>query len=234
MSDNNISGPRPNKKHQPGEIRIIHEDREIIVIDKPAGLLTVATERERQKTAYFLLTDYVRKGNPKSNNRIFIVHRLDRETSGLVVFAKTEQAKFFLQDNWQSFSKKYVAVVRGTLKEKEGVVESYLAENRAYRVYSVNKPAKGKYSKTGYHVLRENGKFSLLEIDLFTGTKNQIRVHFSEKGYPVAGDQTYGTDEKGIRRMALHSMQISLVHPYSKSEIIFQSEIPDYFFELTR
>lgn len=221
-------------RNQPGGLKILHEDRDIIVVDKPAGLLTMATEREREKTAYFLLTDYVRKGNPKSPNRIFIVHRLDRETSGVLVFAKTEQAKNFLQDNWQNFSKKYVAVVRGSLKEKQGVIESYLAENRAFRVFSVSNPAKGKFSKTGYQVLRENGKFSLLEIDLFTGTKNQIRVHFSEMGHPVAGDLIYGTNEKGLKRMALHAMQIEFFHPYTKASTIFKTEIPAYFFELTR
>ena len=221
-------------RNQPGGIKILHEDRDIIVVDKPAGLLTMATEREREKTAYFLLTDYVRKGNPKSSNRIFIVHRLDRETSGVLVFAKTEQAKNFLQDNWQNFSKKYVAVVRGNLKEKKGVIESYLAENRAFRVFSVSNPAKGKFSKTGYQVLRENEKFSLLEIDLFTGTKNQIRVHFSEMGHPVAGDQTYGTNEKGLKRMALHAMQIEFLHPFTKASVFFKTDIPSYFFDLTR
>jgi tRNA pseudouridine32 synthase/23S rRNA pseudouridine746 synthase/23S rRNA pseudouridine1911/1915/1917 synthase len=221
-------------KHLPRELEILHEDRDIIVINKPAGLLTMATERERENTAYFLLTDYVRKGNPKSNNRIFIVHRLDRETSGILIFAKTEQAKHFLQENWQNFSKKYAAVVHGRLNEKEGIIESYLTENQNYRVYSVNNATKGKYSKTGYRVLKENEKFSLLEIDLFTGTKNQIRVHFSENGHPVAGDKTYGTAEKGIKRLALHSMFISFIHPYSKKEMTFKTGIPHYFHELVR
>lgn len=221
-------------KHQPKGLIILYEDQHIIVVNKANGLLTMGTEREKEKTAYYYLTDYVRKGNPKSRNRVFIVHRLDRETSGIVVFAKTEQAKRFLQDNWHDFSKQYVAVVRGNLKEKEGIIESYLAENKAYRVYSVTNPAKGKYSKTGYRVLRENAKFSLVEIDLYTGTKNQIRVHFSEKGHPVAGDQIYGNTEKGFKRMALHSMQISFVHPFSKAEILIKTDIPSYFLELTR
>lgn len=234
MSENKSAANLKLSKHQPGGIKILYEDRDIIVIDKPAGLLTMATEREREKTAYFLLTDYVRKGNPKSNNRIFIVHRLDRETSGLLVFAKTEQVKFFLQENWSNFSKKYVAVVHGNLKEKAGIIESYLAENQVYRVYSVSNPAKGKYSRTGYSVLRENENFSLIEIDLFTGTKNQIRVHFSEKGHPVAGDKTYGQNEKGIKRLALHSKQLTFIHPFSKREMSFQSDIPGYFLELVR
>lgn len=234
MHDDRNTGNRHFSKHLPKGLAILHEDRDIIVIDKPAGLLTMATEREREKTAYFVLTDYVRKGNPKSNNRIFIVHRLDRETSGILVFAKHEPAKRFLQDNWQDFAKKYVAVVHGRLKEKEGLIESYLAENQSFRVYSVNNQLKGKYSKTGYRVLNENDRFSLLEIDLFTGTKNQIRVHFSENGHPVAGDLVYGTNEKGYKRLALQSNSISFVHPFTKSKISFQLEIPPYFMELMR
>lgn len=221
-------------KHHPPGIEILHEDRDIIVINKPAGLLTMATEREREKTAYFMLTDYVRKGNPKSNNRIFIVHRLDRETSGILVFAKTEQTKQFLQDNWHSFSKTYAAVVHGVLTPKEGIIESYLTENQAFRVYSVNNPAKGKYSKTGYRVLNENTKFSLLEIDLFTGTKNQIRVHFSEKGHPVAGDKIYGVVDKNVKRLALHAMTIEFIHPYSKKQMLFKTEVPPFLFALVR
>ena len=154
--------------------------------------------------------------------------------SGIVIFARTEQAKRFLQDNWHNFSKKYVAVVRGSLKEKKGIIESYLAENQVYRVYSVSNPAKGKYSKTGYTVLRENQKFSLLEIDLFTGTKNQIRVHFSENDHPVAGDHTYGISEKGIKRLALHSKSLSIIHPFTKKPLTFETEIPAYFFELLK
>ena len=234
MQEDRNAGNRQFSKHHPKGLIILHEDRDIIVIDKPAGLLTMATEREREKTAYFMLTDYVRKGNPKSNNRIFIVHRLDRETSGIVVFAKTEQAKRFLQDNWHDFSKKYVAVVRGSLKEKEGVIESYLTENQSYRVYSVNNPEKGKFSKTGFKVAKENTNFSLLEINLYTGTKNQIRVHFSENGHPVAGDKIYGIAEKGIKRLALHSKSLSIIHPFTNKPLTFETEIPAYFFELVK
>jgi tRNA pseudouridine32 synthase/23S rRNA pseudouridine746 synthase/23S rRNA pseudouridine1911/1915/1917 synthase len=221
-------------KHQPKGLTILHEDQDIIVVNKINGLLTMGTEREKENTAYYHLTDYVRKGNPRSRNRVFIVHRLDRDTSGVLVFAKSEPVKRFLQDNWKEFTKVYVAVVHGQLTEKEGVITSYLVENSINRMYSVNNPEKGKFSKTGYKVLKENARFSLLEINLFTGTKNQIRVHFSEKGHSVAGDKIYGEFEKGIKRLALHSKSLSIIHPFTKKPLTFETEIPAYFFELVK
>lgn len=226
--------PANSLKHKPKGLTILHEDQDIIVMDKINGLLTMGTEREKEKTAYFLLTDYVRKGNPRSRNRVFIVHRLDRDTSGVLVFAKSEQAKQFLQNNWKDFSKTYFAVVHGQMKEKEGIITSYLVENRAFRMYSVNNPEKGKFSKTGYRVLKENANFSLLEIDLFTGTKNQIRIHLAENGNPVAGDKIYGNAEKGIKRLALHSASLTLLHPYSKKNMSFQTPVPPYFYQLVK
>jgi tRNA pseudouridine32 synthase/23S rRNA pseudouridine746 synthase/23S rRNA pseudouridine1911/1915/1917 synthase len=225
---------KPSTKHQPKGLTVLYEDPDMIVVDKINGLLTMGTEREKENTAYYHLTDYVRKGNPRSRNRIFIVHRLDRDTSGILVFAKSESVKRFLQDNWKDFSKKYVAVVHGQMSEKEGIITSYLVENSANRMYSVNNPEKGKFSKTGFKVVKENAKFSLLEIHLFTGTKNQIRVHFSENGHPVAGDKIYGVPEKGIKRLALHSVSLTLMHPFSKKTMIFESVVPPYFYELVK
>lgn len=221
-------------KHQPKGLFILYEDQDIIVVDKINGLLTMGTEREKEKTAYFLLTEYVRKGNPRSRNRVFIVHRLDRDTSGVLVFAKSDQSKQFLQNNWKDFTKTYFAVVHGQLKEKVGIITSYLVENSAFRMYSVSNPEKGKFSKTGYKVLKENANFSLLEINLFTGTKNQIRVHFAENGNPVAGDKIYGRDEKGIKRLALHSASLTLIHPFSKKSMTFQTTVPSYFYQLVK
>ena len=219
----------PPKKYQPRGLSILYEDQDILVVDKISGLLTVSTEKIRENTAYYLLTNYVRKGNQKSRNRIFIVHRLDRDTSGVIVFAKNENAKFYLQEEWPKFTKKYVAVVHGTLPEKEGVITSYIAENQAHKMYSVDDPKKGKLAKTGYKVLRESKKFSLLEIELLTGRKNQIRVHFSENGCPVAGDKIYGTKEKGLKRLALHAASISILHPHTKEQMNFEAPVPVYF-----
>ena len=159
------------KKHSPGKylprgLEILYEDRDILVVDKPAGLLTVGTETNKFKTAYYVLTDYVRKGCLKSRNRIFIVHRLDQWTSGVLVFAKSEEAKFRLQAQWKATEKKYVGVVYGQLAQKEGMITSYLSENKAYVVYSTTDVTKGKLAHTGYKVLKETKQFSLLEINV--------------------------------------------------------------------
>jgi RluA family pseudouridine synthase len=219
----------PPKRYQPRGLSILYEDRDILVVDKMNGLLTVSNEKVRENTAYYLLNKYVRKGNHKSRNRVFIVHRLDRDASGIMVFAKNENAKRYLQEEWQGFKKTYYAVVHGTLPKKEDVITSYLAENRIHKMYSVDDPKKGKLAKTGYKVLRESKKYSLLEIDLLTGRKNQIRVHFSEKGCPVAGDKMYGEKEKGIKRLTLHAASITILHPYTKEKMTFETKVPAYF-----
>ncbi len=234
MQEQTSPSRKKTSKHNPAGLTFLYEDQDIIVVDKINGLLTMGTDREKEKTAFFLLNEYVRKGNPRSRNRVFIVHRLDRETSGVLVFAKTESAKRFLQDNWKDFSKKYYAVVHGKLKEKSGILTSYLVENSAYRMYSVKNQEKGKFSKTGYSVIKENENYSLLEIDLFTGTKNQIRVQFADAGHPVAGEKFYGKPETGIKRLALHAASLTLIHPYSRKSMTFETAVPPYFNQLLR
>lgn len=221
--------PKISNKHQPKGLTVLYEDQDIIVVDKSSGLLTMGTDSEKEKTAYFLLNDYVKKGNSRSRNRVFIVHRLDRDTSGTIVFAKNEKAKLFLQGNWAHFSKTYFAVVHGVLKNKHGIIESYLAENKANKVFSVKNPNDGKYSKTEYTVLKETSKFSLLEIKLHTGTKNQIRVHFSENNHPIVGDKAYGIHEKGILRLALHAAILEIAHPFTHKIMRFETPMPAYF-----
>ncbi|MFH2009230.1 MAG: RluA family pseudouridine synthase [bacterium] len=229
MRDSRSGFKRPPRRFQPRGLTILHEDRDLLVVDKASGLLTVSTDKVRENTAYYLLTNYVRKGNQKSRNRVYIVHRLDRDTSGVVVFAKTPQAKRFLQEEWPRFHKRYHAVVRGRLPQKQGVIRSYLAESSAHKMYSVEDPAAGKLAETGYRVLRESPTYSLLEIELLTGRKNQIRAQLSEAGCPVAGDKKYGATQKGIKRLALHASSLSLVHPHSKEELTFTAEVPAYF-----
>ncbi|MCK4412391.1 MAG: RluA family pseudouridine synthase [Candidatus Eisenbacteria sp.] len=228
-SQNHFRGPP--KRHQPRGLTILYEDRDILVVDKASGLLTVSTDKVKENTAYYLLTKYVRKGNQKSRHRVFIVHRLDRDTSGTTVFAKTLDAKRYLQEEWQQFQKTYYAVVHGKLPETQGIIASYLAENRAHKMYSVDDPARGKLARTGYRVLREARTYSLLEIDLLTGRKNQIRVHLADQGCPVVGDRKYGGKGKGkgIKRLALHAASITIVHPYSREEMTFTARIPAYF-----
>jgi len=220
---------KPSKKHEPKGLTILYEDQDILVVNKVNGLLTISTDKEKEKTAHSLLNDYVKKGNSRSKNRVFIVHRLDKDTSGILVFAKSEKAKRYLQDEWSNFNKIYFAVVHGKLLEKEGIITSYLEENKAHIMYSVKDSGTGKFSKTGYKVINESAKYSLLEISLYTGRKNQIRVHLSEKGHAVAGDQIYGKRDKGIQRLCLHAASLNLSHPRTKEKMIFETEIPPYF-----
>ncbi|MCF6237982.1 MAG: RluA family pseudouridine synthase [Candidatus Marinimicrobia bacterium] len=222
------SSPR-SKRHQPRGLTILYEDDHILVVDKASGLLTVSNAKVRDRTAYFALNNYVRKGNAKSRKRIYIVHRLDRDTSGVLVFAKSETHKRFLQDKWSGFSKKYFAVIQGSLTEKEGIISSYLAENAVHKMYAVEDPKKGKLAKTGYKILRESKHYSLLEIDLHTGRKNQIRVHFADAGCPVVGDKVYGEPTKGIKRLALHAGTINILHPHTKQQVTFEARLPAYF-----
>ncbi|MDD5063541.1 MAG: RNA pseudouridine synthase [Phycisphaerae bacterium] len=223
---------RSTNKNLPKGLKILYEDKDILVADKPAGLLSVATAAEKTRTAYCILTDYVRKGFPKSRNRLFTVHRLDQWTSGVMVFAKSEEIKLRLQAQWKETQKKYLAVIHGRLTQKQAVISSYLAENKAFVVYSTPDPAKGKLSQTAYKVLKETPKFSLLEIDLLTGRKNQIRVHLADYGHPVVGDRKYGKAGDKFRRLALHSKSLSLKHPVTGRRLTFQTKTPAYFSQL--
>jgi 23S rRNA-/tRNA-specific pseudouridylate synthase len=184
--------PTPKRFHPKG-ITLIYEDHDLLVVDKSGGLLTVAYEDQPGEiSAHALLLNYVRKGNPKSHTPLHLVHRLDRDTSGVLVFAKSETARAYLIEEWSSFSKRYLAVVNGHLPEKEGVITSFLAEDpqaNGYKMISVRDPSKGVFASTGYKVIRETPTRSLLEISLHTGKKNQIRVHLSEKGFPGLGRQ---------------------------------------------
>lgn len=219
----------PTGKHLPGGLALIHEDRDLIVVDKPPGLLTISTDRQKSRTAYFILTDYVRKGVAKSRNRIFIVHRLDRETSGILVFAKNEAAKLRLQSQWHDTKKKYLAVVHGRCEKRAETITTYLAENQARGVYTTHDARKGKLARTAYKVLKQTKDFSLLEVDLLTGRKHQIRVHLAEIGHPVVGDPRYGPERKARNRLALHATSISFEHPYSGEILSFDTKVPAYF-----
>jgi len=219
-------------RHKPQGLDILYEDKDILVVDKAPGLLTIGTEKEKTRTAYHRLTDYVRKGNSKSRSRVFIVHRLDRDASGILVFAKTGEAKRRLQDQWDRAEKKYLVVVHGTLATPTGTITSYLAENSAHVMYSTSHPRKGKLSHTAYRVLKETPAFSLLEVTLLTGRKNQIRVHLAEQGHPIVGDKKYGEKDKAHKRLALHATSISFKHPFSGKQVTFETRVPGYFHAL--
>ena len=208
-------------------IDIIYEDKDIIVINKPSGLLTVATEKEKNKTAYHLVMEYLKKKN--KNNRIFIIHRLDKDTSGIIMFAKNERAKHLYQNNWNDIVKKrcYYAVIDGKMENKEGTIKSYLKEN-GNMVYSV-KDRSGKLAITEYKVLKERKNISLLDINLKTGRKNQIRVHMKENKTPILGDLKYGEKSKLINRLALHAYKLELINPVTKKLLTFEINMPNEF-----
>ncbi|MDU0459216.1 MAG: RluA family pseudouridine synthase [Geobacteraceae bacterium] len=211
---------------------IIYEDRDLIVIEKPCGLLSIGAGRDRARTVHTILNEYVRKGNPRSRNRVYIVHRLDRDTSGLLILARSEAAKCFLQEHWQETEKHYLTVVHGTFVPAEGTISSNLAENSAHRVYSTSDAASGKLSLTGYRVMKEAKGFSLLDIHLLTGRKHQIRVHMSENGHPVVGDRIYGRKNDACATLALHARSISFTHPVNGKRLAFATGIPDIFTRL--
>jgi len=225
---------KKQNRHLPRNLEIIYEDDDIIVVDKPAGLLTVKTATEKTKTAQYILTDYVRRGNYKSRKQIYVVHRLDQWTSGVLVFAKSEDVKEKLQSQWDRTEKKYLAVVHGHLKQKQGVISSYLAENKMFVVYSTNDKTKGKLAHTEYKVLKESDDLSLLEINLLTGRKNQIRVHLADEGHPLVGDRKYGRADDGYKRLALHAKSISFPHPTTGKQMTFETKAPTYFRELMK
>lgn len=209
--------------------RILYEDGDIIIIDKPAGLLSMASDKEKERTAYHQLTDYVRLKDPEK--RIFIVHRLDRDTSGVMLFAKSEEVKRALQDNWKEVvvDRAYVAVVEGQVDKKEGMVKSWLKETNTRLVYSSSNPGDGQEAVTRYKVLEAGAGYSLLEIRLETGRKNQIRVHMKDIGHSIIGDKKYGAVTNPIGRLGLHAHILAFYHPVSGELMRFETEVPKKF-----
>ncbi len=223
------------------KLDILYEDDCIIVADKPSGLLTMSTGKEGEITAYSILTDYVRSArggrNTRDKGRIFIVHRLDRDTSGVIVFAKDEQTKHALQDDWNEtiLERKYIAAVEGTPEYDEGTVASYLKDNpKSMKVSSSWTDNGGKYSVTHFKVLRSSGQYSLVEFELETGRKNQIRVHASVIGNPVAGDRKYGSASNPLHRLCLHASTLVFHHPRTGQLLRFDTGIPKDFMRLCR
>ena len=185
------------------KMNIIYEDKEILVVEKESGTLTIATEKQKIKTLYHEAREYVKKQYPK--NKIFIVHRLDKDTSGIVVFAKTENKKNELQNNWSNVKREYYAIVEGKMPNKKDTLKSYLIEDKNLNVYSTKDSKRGKIAITEYEVLKETPKYSLLKINIKTGRRNQIRVQLSDIGHPIIGDKKYGSVTNPIKRLGLHA-----------------------------
>ncbi len=207
-------------------MKVFFEDATLIVIDKPENLLSVAGVAEQEKTAYFQLTDYVRRGVAHSRDRIWIVHRLDRETSGLMVFAKTEEAKRTLQAGWEQVTKRYEAVVEGRLPTGEGILESDLDETSPFKVYSAARTDATRHAITRYRVLGQSGKRSLVALELETGRRHQIRVQLADVGCPIIGDEKYGSKTNPAHRLGLHACGLRFAHPETKKELNFESPLP--------
>jgi len=207
-------------------IKIIYDDDDLIVIEKPAGLLTIASETEKTKTAYYQLNEFLKL---RTRERIFIVHRLDRDTSGLIVFAKNEKVKRTLQERWKEVEKRYYALVEGRPLKKEGEIMSCLKETKSLKVYSDRHSDGAKRSTTKYRVVKTGRAYSLLDIILETGRKNQIRVHLSDIGHPVAGDKKYGAKTDPLGRLGLHAYRIMFKHPVSGAPLRFESKLPRSF-----
>lgn len=219
---------------QPRELNIVHVDQDIIVINKPAGLLTVATDKEKRKTAYSMLSNFVKSENP--NNKIFIIHRIDRETSGLLMFARSERVKHQIQETWDTLISRrtYIGIAEGCVTPPEGTITSWLTESKAFIVYSSQNSKHGKKSTTHYRTIQGNNTFSLLQLHLETGRKHQIRVHMQDIQHPIAGDRKYGATTNPLGRMALHAQVLAFTHPTSGEQCCFDTGIPPQFLKLFR
>jgi 23S rRNA pseudouridine1911/1915/1917 synthase len=209
-----------------GGINIRFEDAAIIVIEKPPDLLTIASVAEQEKTAYFQLTDHLRDGDSRVKDRVWIVHRLDRETSGIMVFAKTPEAKGILQTGWDKAEKRYQAVVEGLLPTDQGTFRSFLDETSPFQVFSVPRSPTTRHAVTHYRVLKRNRGRTLVELTLETGRRHQIRVHLADAGCPVVGDVKYGAKTNPAKRLGLHAWTLRFLHPVSNQEVSFESSLP--------
>lgn len=221
------------KKYHPKGYSFLYEDRDLMVGCKEPGFLTVAAAWNKENTIHRALNMYVRRGNVKSFNRAYVVHRLDQDTSGVLIFAKSQKTQEALKESWKSTVKIYYAIVYGHLSRKSGTITSFLEEDEEYVVHSVKDSRKGKLARTEYEVLKENAHFSLLKINLLTGRKNQIRVHLADLGHPIVGDEKYGkTERRHQHYLALHARSIEFTHPFTKKRLKFEAPFPDYFKKL--
>ncbi len=209
------------------KLDIVFEDKNIIIVNKPAHMLTISTDNEKEKTLFHEVLMYEKRKN--KNNKVFIIHRLDKDTSGLVIFAKSLDVKVKLQNNWDKVKRGYVAIVHGKTKDKD-TLRSYLMETKTLLVYSTNDTKNGKLAITEYKKIDGNDKFSLLEIRLKTGRKNQIRVQLNDDNHSIVGDKKYGESKYDpLRKLCLYANYLEFNHPITNDKKIFKLDIPKEF-----
>ncbi len=213
-------------KRLPEDLEILYEDEHLLVINKKANLLTIATEKEKEETVYAYLSAYVKEQKPE--NKIFIVHRLDKKASGILVFARSEEVKRKLQAQFEKhdIERRYIAIVEGRVKDENGTVQNYLAENRAYKVYVTDEEKKGKLAITDYLVKKRTAGYTWLEVTTRTGRKHQIRVHLAGLGHPVIGDKEYGSKKNPLNRLGLHACRLGFAHPVAGKKTTFEADAP--------
>lgn len=220
---------KPPEKISMHGLKIIFEDEHLIVIDKKEGMLSIATDKVRDNTAYSILSAHVKSYDAR--NKIFVIHRLDRETSGIMMFAKSENVQKLVQESWGPTTKKrtYVAVVQGVVEPSAGTYSSYLVESKALIVHSTQNRNFGVFAETHYETIKTNKYFTLLKLNLETGRKNQIRVHMQDIGHSIVGDEKYGATKNPIGRLGLHALSLAFEHPITKELHKFESPIPNSF-----
>ena len=213
-------------------IDIIYEDEEIIVINKPSGLLTIASDKEKGKTAYRMVTDYVQNFNPRA--RVYVVHRIDEDTSGVLMFCKNMKIRDAWQDKWNDLvlDRGYYAIVDGKLDKKKGTIKTYLKSNSLNLMYSSDDKVHGKLAVTNYEVIKENDNYSLIDVHIDSGRKNQIRVHMGDLHHNIIGDDKYGNPTNPIGRLGLHAYSLKIKHPITGKTFNFKAKMPEQFDKL--
>jgi 23S rRNA pseudouridine1911/1915/1917 synthase len=226
-----FKGKAPQEEDLTG-IKILFEDNYFIVIEKAAGLLSISTSGEKEKTAYHMLSKYVKMKDPKS--RVFVLHRLDRETSGVMMFAKNQDVQATMQYNWREMvqERSYTAIVEGKVPKAEGTINTLLKESSAMKIHTTNDPEEGQVAITHYKLIKQEKDYAIVDVSLETGRKNQIRVHMQELGTPVTGDKKYGAKTNPLKRLGLHARLLVFRHPVTKESMRFLSPPPKSFSKL--
>jgi 23S rRNA pseudouridine1911/1915/1917 synthase len=225
-----VKGSSHTPDHAAAPFPVLYEDQDVIVVEKPAGISTSSTDNS--PNVYYILSQYL-KAQSKGRVKAYVVHRLDREVSGVLLFAKSKEAMNIIKDHWKETNKLYYAMVEGRPESPEGTIESWLVEDKSFKVHSTRKQSgKAKFAITHYRTIKRLNRHTLLEVNIETGRKNQIRVHLSDLGCPIVGDRKYGASADFVRRLRLHAFYLSFPHPFTKEIIKVESPLPEGFLGL--